>query len=389
MKKEKICFIDPKFLKSIGGVETHGYEFVRHFFNDKQYKIDKIFAKKEVNDGINLKIKNKQMEEKTVRKLSGNFKKDSRIILENISKDTNIYFFNNPNWLPTAEYIKEYNPKSKIFVRSGGNDLMAGWIGEEDDKKYSLLKNRKFLVELINKHINCLIVNSKYSRKRMISIGIKPSKIKVVIGGVDCNLFRTTKEKNQKEVKISYWGRWVEFKGLEFILRTIKEVYKKHKKIRFIMIGGGPEKTKIFKLISKLGLKEVIDYKGITEFRKIPFLVSSSEIFLHLPIYLKKKERGASYIHTETMGRTYCEAASLGMACVISNIGGGPEIIKNGKNGFVVSEKNYPLAAKKVIELIENSKLRKRMGIEGRKMALKKFNWDILINKYKEIFEND
>ena len=92
MNEEKICFIDPKFLKSIGGVETHGYEFVRHFLKDREFQIDKIFSKKDVNDGINLEVKNKSMEAKTIRKLSGNFKKDTKTILyyKNYDKNTRI-----------------------------------------------------------------------------------------------------------------------------------------------------------------------------------------------------------------------------------------------------------------------------------------------------------
>ena len=388
MNKEKICFIEPKFLKSIGGVETHGYEFVRHFLRDKEFQIDKIFSKKEVNDGINLEIKNNPMEAKTIRKLSGNFKKDAETILNNTPKDTKIYFFNNPNWLPITEYLKKSKSDLKIFVRSGGNDIMAGWVGNENSKKEPLLKNRRLLVNLINNYVNLLIVNSDFSRKRMISVGINPKKIKIVIGGVDCNLFKPAKYKSKKVTKISYWGRWVEFKGLEFALRAIKEVYKQNKNIKFIMIGDGPERNKIIKLIHKLNLNKIVDFKGLVEFRKIPSLVRDSEIFLHLPIYLKKKEMGSSYIHTETMGRTYCEAISSGMVCVVSNVGGGPEIIENQKSGFVVSEKDYHSAANKILNLIESEKLRKKMGIYGRNIALKKFDWKILIDKYKEIFKN-
>jgi glycosyltransferase involved in cell wall biosynthesis len=385
MKKDKICFIDPKFLKSIGGVETHGYEFVKHFLKDKEFQLNKIFAKKEVNDGINLEISNRLMEPRTIRNLSGDFKKDAKSILKN-TKDTKIYFFNNPNWLPMAEYIKKSKPKSKVFVRSGGNDMMAGWIGCENSKE-SLLKNREFLVSLINNYVDFLIANSNFSRERMISVGIKPKKIKVIRGGVDCNLFKPSKRQIEKIMTISYWGRWVEFKGLEFTLKTIKEVYKRDKNIRFIMIGDGPERNSIFKLIHKLKLKEIVDYKGLVEFSEIPSLVRDSEIFLHLPICLRKRERGSSYIHTETMGRTYCEATSLGMACVISDVGGGPEIINNSINGFVVPEKDYKLAAKKILGIIGNKKLREKMGKNGRHIALKKFDWKILIKKYKDLLK--
>jgi len=384
--KQKICFIDPKFLKSIGGVETHGYEFVRYFSKDSRYKIEYIFSKAKVSDGINHDSKNKELEKKVIRKLTGDLKKDAALILK-MTPDINIYFFNNPNWLPIAKDIRKVRPNAKIFVRSGGNDIPAGWVVDENDKSVSLLKNRKILVNTINKSVDSLIVNSDFSRERMIALGIKPSKITKVIGGVDCSSFVPNKNPESKKIEIAFWGRLVEFKGINYSLKAINEVRKKHKDITFTIIGDGPEREKMMKMIPKLNMKSFVKYKGLVEFYEIPPLVKDAKIFLHLPIYLEKKVRGSKYIHTETMGRTYCEATSLGMVSVISNVGGGPEIIREGENGFVVPEKDYKLAAQKISELIENPQLLERMGRKGRKIARKEFDWKILINKYKELFK--
>jgi glycosyltransferase involved in cell wall biosynthesis len=389
MKKviEKICFIEPKFLKSIGGVETHSYEFVKHFMENKNYKIDSIISKKIIKDGINLKIRNKKFEKITKRILIGDIKKDAKIILKN-SIDSKIYFFNNPNWILTAKYIREEKPNSKIFVRSGGNDIIAGWILDENDNSNKLEDNRKKIVEIINNYVDKLIVNSKYSKKRMISVGIKKRKIKIISGGVDCKTFsRKLKIRSRRKIKIGFWGRLVEFKGLEYSLKAINEVYKKYKDIDFTIIGDGPERKKILNFISKMNLKNIVNYKGIMEFNKIPLIAKDFDIFLHLPIYFKKVERGSTYIHTETMGRTYCEASSMGIPSVISNVGGGPEMIRNNKMGFIVKEKDYLEASKKILKLINNPGLRNKFGAKAREVSISNYDWNKLINKYEMVFQ--
>jgi len=386
--KKNICFIDPKFLRSIGGVETHGYEFVKNFISDKEYKIESIISLNEVTDGINLKIENKKFESLTKRILTKNIEKDAKLILNNSSKDTEIYFFNNPNWILTSKKIKGNKPNSKIFVRSGGNDIPAGWILDENDKSKKLKENREKIIFYINNYVDKLIVNSKYSKKRMIELGIKRSKIKIVTGGVDCELFTPRKNVQQKsrKIKIIFWGRLVKFKGLEYSLKALSEVYKKNREIEFIIIGDGPERENILDLISKSKLNEIISYRGIKEFNKIPKEAKDADIFLHLPIYQKKYERGSSYIHTETMGRTYCEASSLGIPSVVSNVGGSPEMIKNNSMGYVVEEKDYIHASKKILKLIKNKRIRDKMSEKSRKIALKRYDWINLINKYKRIF---
>lgn len=386
-QKRKICFIEPKFLKSIGGVETHGYEFVKFFLKDKDYKIDSIISCKKVKDGIDLKIREKEFEKKTKRVLQGSAKKDAISILKNSSPDTEIYFFNNPNWILTSETIKNKKPTSKIFVRSGGNDIPAGWIFNEKNKKINLKENQIKIVETINKNVDKIIVNSKFSKIRMLDLGIKKEKIIIVSGGVDCKLFKNKKKKKDKKIHIYFWGRLVEFKGLKYSLMTIKKVYEKEKNIEFVIIGDGPEKENILKIINQLNLNKIIKYKGAMEFNKIPQEAKDADIFLHLPIYLKRHIGGGSYIHTETMGRTYCEASSLGIPCVVSNVGGSPEMIKDKITGFIVQEKDYFEASKKVLRLINNKKIRNKMSLSARELATKKYNWPHLITKYKKILE--
>lgn len=389
-KIKKICFIAPKFLRYIGGVESHGYEFAKEFQKDNNFKIVSIISKKKVKDGISIQKRGseKKLESITKRILSSDMKKDSDLILNNSPKDTDIYFFNDPNWLLVAPSIKTNHPNSKIIVRSGGNDLVAGWIGEENNPSSMIKPNRIKLVETINNYIDKLIVNSNYSMKRMLDLGISKKKLIKISGGVDCKRFHLIKKrKNNKEILIGVISRLVKFKGIEYALKCMKKVNElSDKKIKYLIVGDGPSKKHLKKLSKSLGISNFVDFIDARNYGEIDKYFRQLDIFLHLPIYLLKKERGSSYIHTETMGRCLCEASSSGIPSVISNVGGAPEIIRNNKSGFVVKEKDFESASKKILKLIKDDKLRLHMGKTSRNISLEKYDWKIVFNKYKEIF---
>lgn len=386
--KKQICFIAPKFMNYIGGVESHGREFAKYFSNDEDYAITSIFSKKNIKDGIlvnnynlpNIKCQNI---------LTVNFKKDAKQIINNIHKNTQIFFFNNPNWLPISKYIKEAFPNAKIIARSGGNDILAGWIGEENSTVYNLEENRQYLVKLINKYVDHLVVNSNYSFNRMLSIRIDNNKLVVLKGGVDCLKFRPNKDYliSNNEINIATSARLVKFKGIEHSLQTIKILnHLCDRKIFYSIIGDGPERKYLEKLTMSLGIDNITKFLGVKSFEEMPNVMKKFDIFLHLPINLKKNINGFSYIHTETMGRCFCEAAACGIPAVGSDVGGVSEIVSDCISGYIVKEGDYITAADKILTLIENAKLSKIMGINARKKAMSDFDWKILHHKYKSLF---
>ncbi|MEK6858266.1 MAG: glycosyltransferase family 4 protein, partial [Nanoarchaeota archaeon] len=109
-------------------------------------------------------------------------------------------------------------------------------------------------------------------------------------------------------------------------------------------------------------------------------------IFLHLPVLLRKYERGSSYIHTETMGRSYCEASASGLPAIGTSVGGVAEIIKAGHSGFLVEESDFVSAAQYLVRLIDNAELRLKMGQNARRLACQKFDWKIIFDQYIALF---
>ena len=88
---------------------------------------------------------------------------------------------------------------------------------------------------------------------------------------------------------------------------------------------------------------------------------------------------------SENFGQTILEAGAAGLPMICTRVGIAPEIIKNGKNGFIV--RGEPLEiADKIVELCDRKK-RERFGRLTRDIVKKNFDWESIINKYAAIYK--
>ncbi|WP_139305814.1 glycosyltransferase family 4 protein [Paenibacillus sp. GP183] len=79
----------------------------------------------------------------------------------------------------------------------------------------------------------------------------------------------------------------------------------------------------------------------------------------------------------EPLARVNYEAMAAGIPIVTSNRGGNPEVIIHGKNGLVVDQYDQPKAfAKAINKLLEDKKLRVKMGNLNRKLIRERYNFE-------------
>ncbi len=87
----------------------------------------------------------------------------------------------------------------------------------------------------------------------------------------------------------------------------------------------------------------------------------------------------------EGMGRVLVEAMALGKPIVASNIGGIPDLVIHGKNGFLVPPKNPKELAKYIQILLEDEKKREKMGLAGKEMSLN-FSAENMVEKIEKLY---
>jgi glycosyltransferase involved in cell wall biosynthesis len=88
---------------------------------------------------------------------------------------------------------------------------------------------------------------------------------------------------------------------------------------------------------------------------------------------------------SEGVSNSLLEAGACGMACVASNVGGSPEIIDDGENGFLFPSKDSGALADRLIQLCENSGLRAMFGKNLRRKVEQQFDIEPVITKLEYV----
>jgi glycosyltransferase involved in cell wall biosynthesis len=316
-------------------------------------------------------------------------------------KPESVVFFNSPLPHRLLGDLRSSGLPSSIFVRSGGNDIGLPWITFVEGSPFSLAYRmlmlrvngscmaahiRKERVNAINSYADFLITNSEFSNTRSIELGVKPNKIVCITGGVHIERFQPRYHSDRRELRILTVGRLVRFKGVDFALKAFAYCRERSSiDLKMTIVGSGPEERCLKKLAEDLGVGSSVTFEGTVPYEKVQKYYEQSDILLHMPI-LKFGARKNGFAHTETMGRVLCEACAAGIPIVSSSVGGIPEIVLTGKNGFLVKERDFAAAGEKLL-ILHNLKLRQDMGARGRKFAVQRLGWDRVFARYDELFQ--
>ena len=226
------------------------------------------------------------------------------------------------------------------------------------------------------------VANSFASKKDIFEMK-KDKKVHVLHNFLDIEKFH---KKNQLEKKheiidskkfavamvggISPWKNQLDF------IKVAKKILDNRGDVCFYIFGNIISRN-YYELLKnekkKHILKNQIIFGGFIN--DIPKLLSSIDIILHTT-------------KVESFGRILIESNALSVPVVAYNSGAIPEIIKDGKNGFLVDTDNIDRLASSVIHLLDDKNLRSRLGHYGRSRVMKKYSVNHSIEKLYDIYND-
>lgn len=169
-------------------------------------------------------------------------------------------------------------------------------------------------------------------------------------------------------------GRLAPEKGTDDLIKVFKNFCCLKKDWHLNIIGDGPLKDKVSNLIKTYNLDNVVMHG----FRNKDYI---NDLLLNSSIYVMCS-------HTESFGIVLIEAMSFGIPCIaFDSAEGACDIIENKVNGFLINDRNYVEMAKKINLLANNYNMRKEMGINARKTALK-YTKDKISKQWIELFDS-
>src|SRR5680860_25939 len=174
------------------------------------------------------------------------------------------------------------------------------------------------ILNIYKKNISAFIAPSNFMKNKIVEYGWDEDKFSVIYNPYTASLEASENEKRSaiKDEYLLYFGRLSKEKGLSTLIEAIKISSRKLK-----LVGRGPEKENLEKLAKELGADvEFLGFKSGQELKDI---------------IMKAKATVIPSIWYENMPLSLLEALNLGCPVIASNIGGMPEIIKEGKNGWL------------------------------------------------------
>lgn len=245
---------------------------------------------------------------------------------------------------------------------------------------YSLLMDsflRPFS-KMIIKGVSHLTATSTITAGLMAKIAeIDLKKISVISMGVDSKLFKPSlelKEHLEKPI-ILFVGVLTKHKGVDYLIKSMSEIVKVFSKASLLIVGQGIEESNLKKMTVDLHLEKNINFIGGIENSELPYYYNQADVFV-----LASLREGLPVVLMEAM--------SSGCPIVATNIAGNPDMIKNGQNGFLIRTKSPEAIANAVLKILSDCNLRDRFIKEARLTIEKKYDWDIITSRFKEVFNN-
>lgn len=177
-------------------------------------------------------------------------------------------------------------------------------------------------------------------------------------------------------------GRLVPKKNHRLFLDIASEVLKRHPSTYFLVVGGGPMEMELRVYAQQLGIADRVIFTGPRD--DIIQLLGIFDIFLF-----------TSYHESEGEGlpNAVMEAMVSGLPCVASRSSGADELFCDGEAGYLIGETGYltdPGTKEKFIEkvltLLEDEDLRKRMGQRGRAISKEKFSARRMVQQFEDLY---
>lgn len=237
-----------------------------------------------------------------------------------------------------------------------------------------------------------IIAVSHFIKKEMIGIGIDDRKITVVHHGIDQDkfnpkarpgdIYRKYPQMKNRQV-IFHPARMGLAKGCDVSIKALPLVRKRYPDAMLVLAGS----------------KNIIDW-GATQQKDIAYMVSMIKYFkleddVLIDTYALediKKLYAVSDVclypssSAEPFGLTMLEAMATARPIIVTNMGGMPEVIKDGINGFVVPVRDFELLGAKINTLLDDEVLRNRLGYTGRQMVEGQFTKNIVTENTLKIY---
>ena len=234
---------------------------------------------------------------------------------------------------------------------------------------------RRRALAVVSRAAARVIVNALAIRDACLADGVPAERIALVRNGVDVAAFDAAASRpggapDGAVVQVANMHHPV--KGHEDLLRAMAGVLREVPGARLLLVGDGARRPELERLARELGIAEHVTFAGHR--RDVPSLLARSAVAI-------------SASHAEGISNAVLEAMAARLPVVATAVGGNPELVRDGVSGFLVPPRSPAGLARRIVALLGEAALARRMGEAGRAVVEREFGVGQMRRRYEAVYE--
>ena len=289
-------------------------------------------------------------------------------IIVKIARKVNIWFIFLGGNLVVPQVTMKLLRKKNVFIFAGSSVMMT------KAQKDPFLKVIVILSK-INYTLSDKII--LYSPNHIKEWNLEKYKNKISIAHehfLDFDKFKIKKQFDERADLVGYVGRLSEEKGVLNFVKAIPKILKKENEIKFLVGGDGQLRNKIEAYLDENNLNDKVKLVGWIQHDKLPDYLNKLKLVV-LPSY------------TEGLPNIMLEAMVCCTPVLATPVGAIPDVIEDGKTGFILEDNSPECIARNVIRALEHPNLDEIVK-NARALVEREFTYEAAVERYKKTLEN-
>ena len=254
-----------------------------------------------------------------------------------------------------------------LVVRPHGSDILAGEFIRADAKLERRLTQTLAAADLV-------IAQSQFLKREIRSLGVSAAKIRLIPNGVHVAEFQPVRSAPALPYPyILAMGSFSHKKGFDVLLRAFRWVAAEDPSVHLVLAGAGSELTAYTAVVGEHHMRDRVHFVGMVEGGvKI-------HLYQHCLFFICPSRR-------EPFATVNLEALAAARPIVATAVGGNPEVVSEGGNGFLVPPDDPEALATRMLTLLKDPALRATMGQLSSDLA-RRYDWQVILPLYRAAFE--
>ena len=246
-----------------------------------------------------------------------------------------------------------------------------------------------FAIKRIGKNVDHLTYLGEFTRQAISKALSRKSATEMVkiAPGIDTAHFIPQPDAMQKRKELGLQdkkiiisvGRLVHRKGQDNLIQAMPAVLKKIPSAHLLLVGEGPYRKHLEKLVMKSSLEQNVTFAGRIMYDRLPSYLSAADLFA-----MPSRSRFFG-LEVEGLGIVYLEASACGIPVVAGNSGGAPDAVLEGVTGLCVDGTNIEQITAAIVEICSDAERASHMGAAGRNWIVDQWRWDIWSEEFNAL----